>query len=112
MFPGQMVLGQYQGQTHGNVLAYGYGRSTTNAKITRSGPQRPAAAPLIGAVFPARDVSMDPRSGVVRRHHADPAVVNKAIKVAARRDTEHRTSNIQLPTSKGRAEPPKAGGDS
>jgi site-specific recombinase XerD len=36
-------------------------------------------------VFPARDVSTDPRSGVVRRHHVDPAVVNKAIKVAARR---------------------------
>src|SRR5208282_4465483 len=34
--------------------------------------------------FPARDVSTDPRSGVVRRHHVDPAVVNKAIKVAAR----------------------------
>ena len=26
-----------------------------------------------------------PRSGIVRRHHADPAVVNRAIKVAARR---------------------------
>ena len=37
------------------------------------------------AVFPARDVSTDPRSGVVRRLHVDPAVVNKAIKVAARR---------------------------
>ena len=36
-------------------------------------------------LFPARDVSTDPRSGVVRRHHVDPAVVNKAIKVAARR---------------------------
>ena len=36
-------------------------------------------------VFPAREVSTDPRSGVVRRHHVDPAVVNKAIKVAARR---------------------------
>ena len=35
-------------------------------------------------LFPARDVSTDPRSGVVRRHHVDPAVVNKAIKVAAR----------------------------
>jgi len=30
-------------------------------------------------------VSTDPRSGVVRRLHVDPAVVNKAIKVAARR---------------------------
>jgi integron integrase len=36
-------------------------------------------------LFPARDVSTDPRSGVVQRHHVDPAVVNKAIKVAARR---------------------------
>jgi hypothetical protein len=36
-------------------------------------------------LFPARDVSTDPRSGVVRRHHVDPAVVNKAIKVATRR---------------------------
>jgi len=36
-------------------------------------------------LFPARDVATDPRSGVVRRHHVDPAVVNKAIKVAARR---------------------------
>jgi hypothetical protein len=30
-------------------------------------------------LFPARDVSTDPRSGVVRRHQVDPAVVNKAI---------------------------------
>src|ERR1035441_3298647 len=36
-------------------------------------------------LFPSRDVSTDPRSGVVRRHHVDPAVVNKSIKVAARR---------------------------
>jgi integron integrase len=36
-------------------------------------------------VFAAREVSSDPRSGVVRRHHVDPGVVNKAIKGAARR---------------------------
>ena len=36
-------------------------------------------------LFPARDVSTDPLTGIVRRHHVDPAVVNKAIKVAARR---------------------------
>lgn len=36
-------------------------------------------------VFPARDRSIDPRSGVVRRHHLDPSVVNKAIGVARRR---------------------------
>jgi len=36
-------------------------------------------------LFPARDVFTDPLTGIVRRHHVDPAVVNKAIKVAARR---------------------------
>jgi integrase len=36
-------------------------------------------------VFPARDLSLGPRSGVRRRHHVDPSVINKAIKVAVRR---------------------------
>jgi len=36
-------------------------------------------------VFPAREVSTDPRTGVVRRHHVEAGVVNKAIKVAVRR---------------------------
>jgi integron integrase len=36
-------------------------------------------------VFPARNLSVDPRSKVKRRHHIDPSVVNKAIKVAIRR---------------------------
>lgn len=36
-------------------------------------------------VFPARTLATDPRSGIVRRHHIDPSVVNKAIKVAVRR---------------------------
>lgn len=34
-------------------------------------------------VFPARNLSVDPRSGIMRRHHVDPSVVNKAIKIAA-----------------------------
>ncbi|MEK7242643.1 MAG: integron integrase [Thermodesulfobacteriota bacterium] len=36
-------------------------------------------------VFPARDLSTDPHSGVIRRHHVDPSVINKAIKVTVRR---------------------------
>jgi integron integrase len=36
-------------------------------------------------VFPARDLSKDPRSGQVRRHHVDEGTINKAIKVAASR---------------------------
>ena len=36
-------------------------------------------------VFPSRKLSLDPRSGMPRRHHIDPSVVNKAIKAAAGR---------------------------
>ena len=36
-------------------------------------------------VFPARDVAVDPRAGVTRRHHVDPRVINQAITVAVRR---------------------------
>jgi len=36
-------------------------------------------------LFPARDLSVDPRSGVTRRHHVDPSVINKAIKASVRR---------------------------
>ena len=36
-------------------------------------------------VFPSSALSIDPRSGVTRRHHIDPSVVNKAIKTAARK---------------------------
>ena len=36
-------------------------------------------------VFPARDLSVDPRSGQIRRHHLDEATINKAIKAAVSR---------------------------
>jgi integron integrase len=36
-------------------------------------------------VFPARDLSTDPHANLVRRQHAEPSVINKAIKVAVRR---------------------------
>lgn len=36
-------------------------------------------------VFPARHLSEDPRTGVVRRHHVDASVINKAIGIAARK---------------------------
>jgi len=36
-------------------------------------------------VFPSTQLSKDPRSGVVRRHHIDPSVVNRAIKSAIRK---------------------------
>jgi len=36
-------------------------------------------------VFPARSLSIDPRSGARRRHHVDEAVLQRAIKVARTR---------------------------
>jgi len=36
-------------------------------------------------VFPSRNLSKDPMSGKIRRHHVDPSVLNKAIKVAAKK---------------------------
>lgn len=36
-------------------------------------------------VFPARDRSTDPRTGIERRHHVDEATINKAIKTAVQR---------------------------
>lgn len=47
----------------------------------------PAAAKEWGwpYIFPSRDLAVDPSSGITRRHHVDSSVINKAIKVAARR---------------------------
>ncbi len=36
-------------------------------------------------VFPSRNLAIDPRSGVTRRHHVDQSVINKAIKGAVRK---------------------------
>ncbi len=36
-------------------------------------------------VFPSRNLSVDPRSGMTRRHHIDQSSVNKAIKQAVRK---------------------------
>ena len=36
-------------------------------------------------VFPSQNLSTDPRSGLVRRHHIDPGAINKAIKSAVKK---------------------------
>ncbi|NTV38050.1 MAG: integron integrase [Anaerolineales bacterium] len=69
---------------HQQDLAQGHGEVYLPHALAR---KYPAAAKEWGwqYVFPARDLSVDPRSGVTRRHHVDPSVINKAIKVAVRR---------------------------
>jgi integron integrase len=46
--------------------------------------------------FPARNLAVDPRAGVTLRHHADPSVINNAIKVSVRR--AGLTKTISAPT--------------
>jgi len=41
-------------------------------------------------VFPSRSLSLDPRSGIMRRRHLDKSVVNKAIKQAVRKAGIHK----------------------
>jgi len=41
-------------------------------------------------VFPSVNLSKDPRTGVVRRHHIDPSSVNKTIKTAVRKAGLHK----------------------
>jgi len=36
-------------------------------------------------VFPSRNISVDPRSGISRRHHIDQSVINKSIKAIVRK---------------------------
>jgi integron integrase len=69
---------------HRHDLAQGHGEVYLPYALARKSPH---AAKEWGwqYVFPARDLSVDPRSGATRRHHVDPSVINKAIKVAVRR---------------------------
>jgi integron integrase len=69
---------------HQQDLAQGHGEVYLPHALVR---KYPSAAKEWGwqYVFPARDLSVDPRSSVTRRHHVDPSVINKAIKVAVRR---------------------------
>jgi integron integrase len=69
---------------HQQDLAQGHGAVYLLHALERKYPHAPKEWGW-QYVFPARDLSIDPRSGVTRRHHVDPSVINKAIKVAVRR---------------------------
>jgi integron integrase len=69
---------------HEQDLAAGYGEVYLPYALSR---KYPGAARQWGwqYIFPSRQRATDPRSEVVRRHHIDPSVVNKAIKTATRK---------------------------
>jgi integron integrase len=69
---------------HEKDLADGHGEAYLPYALSR---KYPTAAKEWGwqYIFPARDLSTDPLSGLVRRHHIDPSVINKAIRSAVHR---------------------------
>ncbi len=69
---------------HDNDLALGHGEVYLPPALALKYPN---AAREWGwqYVFPARNLSTDPRSAMIRRPHIDPSVLNKAIKVAVRK---------------------------
>ncbi|MEA3361963.1 MAG: integron integrase [Thermodesulfobacteriota bacterium] len=69
---------------HQQDLNEGFGRVYIPAALARKYPQ---ATQEIGwqYVFPARNRSVDPRSGEVRRHHILESGLQKAVKLAVRR---------------------------
>jgi len=66
---------------HNRDLDQGYGEVYMPNALARKYPNAPKEWNW-QYVFPARNISVDPRGGKVRRHHVDPSVVNKAIKAA------------------------------
>jgi len=69
---------------HEQDMAQGYGEVYMPYALARKYPNA-AKEWNWQYVFPARNLSTDPRSGKIRRHHVDPSVINKAIKIAARK---------------------------
>lgn len=69
---------------HEEDLALGFGEVHMPYALARKYPH---AAKEWGwqYVFPSRNLAKDPRSNLVRRHHVDPSLVNKAIKTAVQK---------------------------
>jgi integron integrase len=70
-------------RTHQDDLQSGYGRVYLPYALERKYPSAPAEWAWQW-VFPSGNLSQDPRSGVVRRHHASEDMLQKAVKRAAR----------------------------
>jgi len=77
-------------QLHGEDLSRGLGQVFLSEALSRKYPN---AAGEWGwqYVFPATEISIDPRSGERRRHHLDESVIQKAVKRISRQVGLNRT---------------------
>lgn len=69
---------------HEGDLAKGYGEVYLPYALSRKYPTA-AKEWQWQYIFPSRNLSKDPRSDKIRRHHIDPSVINKAIRAASRK---------------------------
>ncbi|MES9899732.1 MAG: integron integrase [Sedimenticola sp.] len=72
---------QYVQTVHKQDLADGYGRVYLPYALERKYPSA-ATSPAWQYLFPALHVSLDPRSGIKRRHHVGQSSVQKLVKKA------------------------------
>jgi len=80
---------------HELALANGYGTVEMPYALARKYPNAESEW-LWQYVFPAEKPSVDPRSGIIRRHHLDESVLQKAVRRAAPQTniTKHVTPHI------------------
>ncbi len=69
---------------HSKDLADGFGEVALPHALARKYP-RAGRSLAWQYVFPARSRSLDPRSGIMRRHHVDESALQKAVKNAVRK---------------------------
>jgi integron integrase len=70
-------------RTHEEDLAKGYGAAYLPYALERKDPNAEREW-IWQYVFPANRLSVDPRSGIVRRHHVHESSLQKAVRAAAR----------------------------
>ena len=78
--------------THRKDLANGFGAVFLPHALERKYPRAPKEWSW-QYVFPAMKRSMDPRSGMERRHHIDESSVQKAVKLAIRKSGIHKPAS-------------------
>ena len=76
-------------QIHQEDLAAGYGRVYLPGALDKKYPSAPSQTGW-QYVFPAKERSVDPRSGETRRHHVLGSTLQKAIRMAVRRANIHK----------------------
>lgn len=83
---------RYARVLHQNDLEAGYGRVYLPHALAKKYPTADRE-PAWQYVFPAHNLSTDPRSGQIRRHHVNPGGLQKAVKRAVRAANIHKNAS-------------------